>query len=73
MVVIRREIYTAKCNDCLPVFDNIVSAIKCYYDMEKYIAKTNLRERKFSKRKKMVSFYHLLLINNLYEIIYVYT
>ena len=50
MIIVRKEIFAAKCKQCLPVFENIISAIKCYYNMEKYICKTNLKEQKFVKK-----------------------
>ena len=50
MIIVRKEIFTAKCKNCLPVFEQIMSAIKSYYDMEKYICKTNLKEKKFMKK-----------------------
>ena len=50
LMIVRREIYSAKCKKQLPLFENIISAVKCYYDMEKYIAQTNLKETKFRKK-----------------------
>ena len=50
MIIVRKEIFAAKCKNCLPVFEQIMSAIKSYYDMEKYICKTNLKEKKFMKK-----------------------
>ena len=55
MIIVRKEIFAAKCKHCLPVFDHIMSEIKSYYDMEKYIFKTNLKEKKFIKRWSMLT------------------
>ena len=55
MIIVRKEIFAAKCKQCLPVFDHIMSEIKSYYDMEKYIFKTNLKEKKFIKRWSMLT------------------
>ena len=50
LIVIRREIFLAKLRNQLPDFDVILSAVKRYYEMEKYIYQTNLRENKLKKK-----------------------
>ena len=50
LMVIRQEIFKAKLQNQLPSFDRIISAVKCYYEMEKYIYQTNLKEKKLLKK-----------------------
>ena len=50
LIVVRQEIYFAKLQNKLPLFEQIVSAVRRYYEMEKYIYQTNLKERKFVKK-----------------------
>ena len=50
LIIVRKEIFTAKCSNQLPLFEKICSAIKKYYEMEKYIARTNLKENLFEKK-----------------------
>ena len=50
LMVVRQEIFSAKLRNQLPSFDIILSAVKRYYEMEKYIYQTNLRENKLKKK-----------------------
>ena len=49
-MVIRPEIFSAKVRNQLPSFDIILSAVKHYYEMERYIYQTHLRENKLKKK-----------------------
>ena len=50
LMVVRQEIFSAKLRNQLPSFYIILSAVKRYYEMEKYIFQTNLRENKLRKK-----------------------
>ena len=50
LIVVRREICFAKSQNKLPLFEKIISALKLYYEMEKYIYQTNLKEKKLLKK-----------------------
>ena len=49
-MVVRQEICSAKLRNQLPSFDIVLSAVKRYYEMEKYIYQTNLRENESKKK-----------------------
>ena len=44
MIIVRKEIFAAKCKHCLPVFDHIMSEIKSYYDINVYLYKKSKRK-----------------------------
>ena len=50
LIVVRREIYAAKLQNKLPLFEQIIAAVRRYYEMEKYIFQSNIKERKFLKK-----------------------
>ena len=50
LIILRKEVFTAKCKNQVPSFEKIFSSVKNYYDMEKYIARTSLKENLFKKK-----------------------
>ena len=50
MIIVRREIYFAKCKNQILSFEKMLLMAKMYYDMEKYIARTNQKEKNFDKK-----------------------
>ena len=50
LMVVRQKKISAKLRNQLPSVDIILSAVKRYYEMEKCIYQTNLRESKLKKK-----------------------
>lgn len=47
LIIVRKEIFSAKCKNQIPLFEKVMSGVKSYYDMERYVAKISLKEKNF--------------------------